>query len=135
VLLAVIAVAGIAIHWSPWRVLGAVVLLLLGTAAFACLSMILASLVKTRERFMGIGQLVVMPLFFASSALYPLAIMPAWLRAVAHANPLSYEVHGMRDLLLGISAGGALWLDFTVVAGFLVATALIAAKTYPRAIL
>jgi ABC-2 type transport system permease protein len=82
-----------------------------------------------------LDQLVVMPLFFASSALYPLAIMPAWLRAVAHANPLSYEVHGMRDLLLGISAGGALWLDFTVVAGFLVATALIAARTYPRAIL
>src|SRR5215217_1438608 len=90
---------------------------------------------RTRERFMGIGQLVVMPLFFASSALYPLAIMPVWLRVVAHANPLSYEVHGMRDLLLGISAGGILWLDFTVVAGFLVATAVVAAKTYPRAIL
>jgi len=135
VLLAVIAVTGIGIHWTVWGVLGAVVLLLLGTAAFACLSMILAALVRTRERFMGIGQLVVMPLFFASSALYPLAIMPAWLRAIAHANPLSYEVHGMRQLLLGISAGGALWLDFTVVAAFLAATALVAAKTYPRAIL
>jgi ABC-2 type transport system permease protein len=135
VLLSVIAVAGIAIRWSVPRVLGAIVLLLLGTAAFACLSMILASLVRTRERFMGIGQLVVMPLFFASSALYPLAIMPVWLRVVAHANPLSYEVHGMRDLLLGISAGGILWLDFTVVAGFLVVTAVVAAKAYPRAIL
>jgi ABC-2 type transport system permease protein len=135
VLFVVIAIAGIGIRWRPWDLAGAVVLLLLGTGAFACLSMILASLVKTRERFMGIGQLVVMPLFFASSALYPLAIMPAWLRAVAHANPLSYEVHGMRDLLLGISAGGTLWLDFTVVAGFLVATALVAARTYPRAIL
>ena len=135
VLLSVIAVAGIAIRWSVPRILGAIVLLLLGTAAFACLSMILASLVRTRERFMGIGQLVVMPLFFASSALYPLAIMPVWLRVVAHANPLSYEVHGMRDLLLGISAGGILWLDFTVVAGFLVVSAVVAAKTYPRAIL
>jgi ABC-2 type transport system permease protein len=135
VLLAVIAIAGIGIQWNPARLLGGIVLLLLGTGAFACLSMILASLVKTRERFMGIGQLVVMPLFFASSALYPLAIMPAWLRVVAHANPLSYEVHGMRDLLLGISAGGVLWLDFTVVGAFLVATALVAAKTYPRAIL
>jgi ABC-2 type transport system permease protein len=84
---------------------------------------------------MGIGQLVVMPLFFASSALYPLSIMPGWLRVVAHANPLSYEVHGMRDLLLGISAGGILWLDFAVALGFLLATALVAAKTYPRAIL
>ena len=134
-LLVVIAVARISIRWSVQGVVGAVALLLLGTAAFACLSMILASLVKTRERFMGIGQLVVMPLFFASSALYPIAIMPAWLRIVAHANPLSYEVHGMRDLLLGISAGGWLWLDFTVMISFLVVTALVAAKTYPRAIL
>jgi ABC-2 type transport system permease protein len=61
--------------------------------------------------------------------------MPVWLRYVAHANPLSYEVSGMRELLLGISAGTALWLDFTVVAAFLVATALVAAKLYPRAIL
>jgi ABC-2 type transport system permease protein len=135
VLLSVIAVTGIGIRWSAWGMLGAIVLLLLGTAAFACLSMILAALVRTRERFMGIGQLVVMPLFFASSALYPLAIMPVWLRAIAHANPLSYEVHGMRQLLLGISAGGALWLDFTVVAAFLAVTALVAAKTCPRAIL
>jgi ABC-2 type transport system permease protein len=135
VLFVVIAVAGISIMWSPWRVVGATVLLLLGTGAFACLSMILAALVRTRERFMGIGQLVVMPLFFASSALYPLSIMPGWLQVVAHANPLTYEVQGMRHLLLGISGGGALWLDFTVVAAFLVAAALIAAKTYPRAIL
>ena len=135
VLLAVLAVAGISIHWSPVEVGGAIVLLLLGTGGFACLSMILAALVRTRERFMGIGQLVVMPLFFASSALYPLSIMPAWLRILAHANPLSYEVHGMRRLLLGISAGGTLWLDFAVAIGFLAATALIAAKLYPRAIL
>jgi ABC-2 type transport system permease protein len=135
VLLAVVAIAGIAIRWSPFAIAGAVLLLLIGTCGFACLSMILASLVRTRERFMGIGQLVVMPLFFASSALYPLSIMPGWLRVVAHANPLSYEVHGMRDLLLGISAGGILWLDFAVALGFLLATALVAAKTYPRAIL
>ena len=135
VLLVVVALAGISILWDPVKVLGVFVLLLLGTGGFACLSMILASLVRTRERFMGIGQLVVMPLFFASSALYPLSIMPGWLQVVAHANPLSYEVHGMRELLLGISAGGWLWLDFLVVGGFLVTTALIAAKTYPRAIL
>ena len=106
VLLVVLAIARIAIRWTVLGVLGALALLLLGTAGFACLSMILASLVKTRERFMGIGQLVMMPLFFASSALYPLAIMPGWLHVVARVNPLTYEVQGLRDLLLGISAGG-----------------------------
>jgi ABC-2 type transport system permease protein len=135
VLLAVLAIAGIGIDWSLLGVLGALVLLLLGTGGFACLSMILASLVRTRERFMGIGQLVMMPLFFASSALYPLAIMPGWLRIVARGNPLTYEVHGMRQLLLGISVGGTLWIDFAVGALFLTLAAGIAARTYPRAIL
>jgi ABC-2 type transport system permease protein len=135
VLLAVVAVAQIHLHWSLGGVLGALVLLVFGTGAFACLSMTLASLLKTRERFMGIGQMVTMPLFFASSALYPLSIMPLWLRLIARANPLTYEVHGLRDLLLGIGGGEPLWLDFAVCIGFFAAAAGIAARAYPRAIL
>jgi ABC-2 type transport system permease protein len=135
VLLAVLAVAGISIRWSVGGVLGALTLLVLATAGFACLSIILASLVRTRERFMGIGQMVIMPLFFASSALYPLAIMPTRLRVVAHGNPLTYEVHGMRSLLLGVGAGGTLWVDFLFVAAFASVAAAVAARTYPRAIL
>jgi ABC-2 type transport system permease protein len=37
---------------------------------------------------MGIGQAIMMPLFFASTALYPVALMPGWLRAISHVNPL-----------------------------------------------
>ena len=135
VLLAVLAAAGIGIRWNALDILGALLLLVLGTGGFACLSMILASLVRTRERFMGIGQLVMMPLFFASSALYPLSIMPYWLRILARANPLTYEVHGMRDLLIGVSAGGTLWVDFIVGGVFFAVAAAIAARAYPRAIL
>jgi ABC-2 type transport system permease protein len=86
-LLAVIALAGIGLRWTLAGVLGALAMLMLGTAAFACMSMLLAAVVKERERFMGIGQLIMMPLFFASSALYPLAVMPAWLRAIARVHP------------------------------------------------
>ena len=135
VLLCVLAAAGIPIRWSAPDIAGALVLLVIGTGGFACLSMMLAALVRTRERFMGIGQMVMMPLFFASSALYPLSIMPGWLQAVARVNPLTYEVHGMRQLLLGVSTGGTLWLDFLVAVLFLSAAAAGAAKLYPRAIL
>ena len=112
--------------------LGALVLLAIGTGAFACLSMTIASLVKERERFMGIGQLVMMPLFFASSALYPLAIMPGWLRGIAHVNPLTYEVEGLRAFLLG---GGHPWVDVLVCTGWLVVLAGAAPRAYPKAIL
>jgi len=49
---------------------------------------------------MGIGQLLTMPLFFASNAIYPTSIMPDWLRAITIVNPLSYAVDAMRALLV-----------------------------------
>jgi ABC-2 type transport system permease protein len=131
-LLVVVAIAGIGLHWTVFGVLGALVLLAVGTGAFACLSMTIASLVRERERFMGIGQLVMMPLFFASSALYPLSIMPGWLKAVAHVNPLTYEVEGLRGFLLG---GGHPLLDLLVCVGWLGVFAFVATGAYPRAVL
>jgi len=61
---------------------------------------------------MGIGQAIMMPLFFASNALYPIAVMPRWLQVISAGNPLSYEVSALRGLLLGTAT--VLWLDFTV---------------------
>ncbi len=134
-LLAVLAIAGIGVRWSVSGVLGTLAMLTLGTAAFACMSMLLAAVIKERERFMGVGQLIMMPLFFASSALYPLAIMPAWLRAVARVNPLTYEVQGLRQMLVGVGGAGVVWLDFLVVASFFAVMLLAATRAYPNAIL
>jgi ABC-2 type transport system permease protein len=131
-LLIVVAIAGIDLRWRVLGVLGALVLLALGTGVFACLSMTIASLVKERERFMGIGQLVMMPLFFASSALYPLAIMPGWLHVIARVNPLTYEVEGLRGFLLG---GGQPGIDVLVCLGWLVVLTAAATRAYPKAIL
>jgi ABC-2 type transport system permease protein len=134
-LLAVLAVTGIAVRWTVTGLIGTLALLLLGTGAFACMSMLLAAAVKERERFMGIGQLVMMPLFFASSALYPLAVMPAWLHAIARVNPLTYEVQGLRQMLVGVGGAGEVGLDFAVVIGFFAIMLAAATRAYPKAIL
>jgi len=81
-------------------ILGVVFITMLGASFFTGLSMIIASIVKTRERFMGIGQIITLPLFFASNAIYPISIMPSWLQAVANINPLTYMVDGLRVLLI-----------------------------------
>jgi len=86
---------------NPLRVLAAMATVMLGAAFFACLSMTLAGLVRSRDRLMGIGQAITMPLFFASNALYPVSVMPGWLRALSVVNPLSYEVDALRALLIG----------------------------------
>jgi ABC-2 type transport system permease protein len=72
----------------------------------------IAGLVLKRDRLMGIGQAITMPLFFASNALYPVSVMPGWLRALSAANPLTYEVSALRGLLLGTPT--TLWLDVLV---------------------
>src|SRR5690349_14313176 len=63
-----------------------------GAAVFSTFSLIVACLVKSRERFMGIGQVLTMPLFFASNAIYPISLMPKWLQILSKANPLCYQV-------------------------------------------
>jgi ABC-2 type transport system permease protein len=103
---------GIHLTANPLRILGAMVVVVLGSAFFACLSMTLAGLVRNRDRLMGIGQAITMPLFFASNALYPIDVMPVWLRWLSAVNPLSYEVNALRALLLGTP--GNTWLDLTV---------------------
>ena len=82
---------------------------------------------------MGIGQVLTMPIFFASNAIYPIEIMPDWLKVVSLANPLSYEVDALRALMLasGQSRFGML-LDFAVLLAVTAALVALAAKLYPR---
>ena len=124
---------GVAIDLDPLNILAVAVIIALGSALFSTLSLIIACIVKTRERFMGIGQVLTMPIFFASNAIYPLSLMPAWLRTVSHLNPLTYEVDALRSLMLtgGVSEYG-LALDFAVLLAATAALTAIAARTYPR---
>lgn len=91
---------GVNLAWNPWKILLVLVIVIIGSVLFSTFSLIIACLVKTRERFMGIGQLLTMPLFFASNAIYPIDIMPAWLKTISHINPLTYMINALRSCML-----------------------------------
>jgi ABC-2 type transport system permease protein len=114
VVLVLSAILGVSLTANPLRILGAFAIVMMGSAFFACLSMTIAGVVLKRDRLMGIGQMITMPLFFASNALYPVSVMPSWLRVLSKVNPLSYEVDALRGLL--ISSPDHLLLDFGVLA-------------------
>jgi ABC-2 type transport system permease protein len=126
------ALMRIDIQWKPLSIAGVLIGVMLGSAIFSTFSLIIACIVKSRERFMGIGQVLTMPLFFASNAIYPIALMPGWLRAVAFANPLTYLVDALRGLMIG---GGQsihpLAVDFGVMTAILLVLIAIAARLYP----
>lgn len=112
VLVPVALLLGVSITVNPLKLLGAGIALMLSAGFFACLSMAIAGIAQTRDRLMGIGQLMTMPLFFASNALYPIEIMPGWLQVISRVNPLTYLVNALRGLLVGAPAN--LWVDGTV---------------------
>lgn len=123
---------GIRLQISVQALLGVVAVVMLGSALFATFSLIVACLVKTRERFMGIGQILTMPLFFASNAIYPLSIMPRWLQAVARVNPLTYVVDALRGLMIqGGHTTIGFGADFAFQAAAFIVLLAIAAKLYP----
>ena len=99
-LFALALVIGVNLRFDPLDVAGVFMVVVLFAMCFACLSMTLASFLKTRDRMMGIGQVITMPLFFASSAIYPISIMPGWLQVISAYNPLTYVVDAIRSLLL-----------------------------------
>jgi ABC-2 type transport system permease protein len=126
----VAALLGVHLQAGPLRLLGVVVALVLGSAFFCCLSITIAGLVLSRDRLMGIGQAITMPLFFASNALYPVQLMPGWLQVINHINPLSYEVEALRGLLVDAPARLALDFGVLVVAASVMIT--VAAALLPR---
>jgi ABC-2 type transport system permease protein len=124
---------GVALSFSLWSLLGVTLFIILGCAVFSTFSLIIACIVKTRERFMGIGQLLTMPFFFASNAIYPIAIMPAWLKVASHINPLTYEVDALRSLMLvGIKSDFGLPLDSLILVISSLILIVVGAKLYQR---
>lgn len=97
---ALAVIIGVNLRFDPLDILGVFIVVVLFAMCFASLSMTLASFLKTRDRMMGIGQAITIPLFFGSNAIYPVSLMPVWLQSIAVYNPLSYVVDAMRAMLL-----------------------------------
>jgi len=95
----------------------AILIIFFASGGFAAVSILIASLLKTRERFMGIGQAITMPLFFASNALYPVNIMPTAIQYISLFNPMSYVVDAVRGLMISGNLSN-LWIDLIAIAIF-----------------
>jgi ABC-2 type transport system permease protein len=100
IILPIAVILGVKIIFNPMFLIAAFLILFFVSGGFAAISIFVASLMKTRERFMGIGQALIMPLFFASSALYPIKLMPQALQYFAIINPLTYAVDAVRGLMI-----------------------------------
>jgi ABC-2 type transport system permease protein len=124
---------GVKINWSPVALVNVLAIVILAATLFSTFSLIIACIVKTRERFMGVGQVLTMPLFFASNAIYPTDIMPGWLKTISHLNPLTYVVDALRTYMLAGSVSTfGLGRDYAVIILTTTVLVFVGAKLYPR---
>lgn len=87
------------VPYDAVMILGILALLLLLSAAIAAFGVMIAARITQMQSFMGVMQMIVMPMFFISGALYPVNNLPAWLTLLNRVDPLTYAVDPMRKLI------------------------------------
>jgi ABC-2 type transport system permease protein len=110
-----ICLAGLVdVPYDPLLILGIFSLQLLLAFSITAFGVMVAARIKQMQSFMGVMQMIVMPMFFISGALFPVAALPAWLAFLNRIDPLTYAVDPMRRLVfehLDISPAARAALD------------------------
>jgi ABC-2 type transport system permease protein len=97
-----LALAGVAhVPYNPVLLLTLVGELLLLAFTLTAFGVMMAARIKQIQAFMAFTQMLVMPLFFLSGALYPLNGLPSWLAVLTRIDPLTYIVDPMRHAVFG----------------------------------
>ena len=92
-----LALAGFAhVPYNPVLLLTLIGMLLLLSFTLTAFGVMMAARITQFQSFMALTQMLVMPLFFLSGALYPLNGLPAWLSVLTRLDPLTYIVGPMR---------------------------------------
>jgi ABC-2 type transport system permease protein len=96
----VLALAGaVDVPYDPALILGIFGLQLLLAFTITAFGIMVAARIKQMQSFMGVMQMIVMPMFFLSGALYPVSGLPRWLEVLNRLDPLTYAVDPMRRLV------------------------------------
>jgi ABC-2 type transport system permease protein len=110
-----ICLAGlVGVPYDPVMILGIFLLMLLLAFSITAFGVMVAARIKQMQSFMGVMQMIIMPMFFISGALFPVANLPGWLAVLNRLDPLTYAVDPMRRLVfshLDISAAARHALD------------------------
>jgi len=85
------------VPYNPALLLTLVGELLLLSFTLTAFGVMMAARITQFQAFMALTQMLVMPLFFLSGALYPLSGLPGWLTVLTRVDPLTYVVGPMRD--------------------------------------
>jgi ABC-2 type transport system permease protein len=124
--------AGINILLHPVTLVWMVLLVVTAGFAFNALMFLLMGRISDPMTPKILAGILNTLLFFPSGAVYPLEAFPGWLRAIAHINPMTYAVHGLRALLLRHVGLAAVGFDVLILAMIGAVALYVAARTFRR---
>ena len=104
--------------------------ILLGTAALISIGYFIVSRARTVEAAQPIIQLVQFPMMFLSGIFFPMDMMPAAMKPVINAMPLTYLGDALRQIMVGATPIHSLWLDAGVLGVWLVVCMILAIKLF-----
>jgi ABC-2 type transport system permease protein len=112
--LVMFAVAGlVGVPYSPALMIGVFAELVLLSFAITALAVMISARIRSMQAFMALVQMLMMPLFFLSGALFPLTGLPGWLTVLTRLDPLTYAVDPIRRLVLAHAAPGMPFVGVT----------------------
>ncbi len=111
---------------GSWALLGAMVIL--GSLVSTGLGYCLASVFSSADAGAVAIQLINMPMLMLSGSLFDIEMLPAYFRPVVAIMPLTYLSDALRQLMVGASPLYPLWVDFTVLGGWLLAFVLLTVR-------
>lgn len=117
------------VHISS-NVLGMAVFVLLGGLAFLCIGFAVSGLAKTEEAVPALVQSVSFPMMFLSGVFFPVDNFPTVIQSIARVLPLTFLGDGLRQVMVGGAALNPLWVDFTVLLGWVAVAGLAAVRLF-----
>jgi len=124
-ILAVIFGLQVSSTFSVLNILGVYAAIFLLCVGLSSVFLALALRSTKQETQMAIVNLINLPLMFASNTFFPISMMPEWIQAIAHVNPISYLTDALRQLTVLPLDTSMLMLDFTYLSIFAVVVSLI----------
>ncbi|ABY33399.1 MAG: transport permease protein [Chloroflexus sp.] len=119
---------------NPIGWLGALALLAVFAIGFSGLALGVAAISRSIAGYHGMIFLFNLPLLFASNALYPLDVLPGWMRVIVLINPATYFIDAVRALAFGTAATLPLWLSGLILIGFAVLSMMFALTLFQRSL-
>ncbi|MGB9735720.1 MAG: ABC transporter permease [bacterium] len=131
-----IAAPFIGIRFTVFEAFLLVVFVMIVSMCISAIGVFIASMIKSFESFNIIMNFIVMPMFFLSGAMYPINVLPRFMRYLMYLNPLSYGIDSFKHIMFvefhHFHSDFSMLCDIVLMTVFTIGSTILAAVAFNR---